>query len=223
MAFGVFDRKAEFDPRRGASTVHRERSWFRVAVRSAFLVTALFAGMTMVSAGPAFAGSAIVPKRSVAAPLGFQGVCSRYAWACSGSAQARISDPQATLERAIRVNRSVNNRVRQVSDMRQYRREEHWALPTARGGDCEDFALLKKHELIEAGIAPNRLLMATVLDRKRNAHAVLVVRTGAGDYVLDNLTNRVKLWDDTGYSFIRIQNADAPRSWNLVLKGGLFG
>ena len=77
----------------------------------------------------------------------------------------------------------------------------------------KDFALLKKRELIRAGIDPSKLLIATVLDRKRNAHAVLVYRSSQGDLVLDNLTNRIKPWSVTRYLFLRMQDPRQPRNW----------
>lgn len=51
---------------------------------------------------------------------------------------------------------------------------------------------------------------------------MLVLRTEEGDFVLDNLNNRVKGWQETGYSFLRMQNPDAPHRWNAVFKGGMF-
>ena len=127
------------------------------------------------------------------------------------------------LRMAQRINRHVNRRVRSISDTRQYNQAEVWALPTRRGGDCEDFALLKKRELIAAGVAPGRLLIATALDRRRNGHAVLILRTDSGDLVLDNLTNRIRHWEDTGYSFLKLQNPDRPENWDAILAGGVFG
>lgn len=163
----------------------------------------------------------LAARKAVAAPAGARDICRRYSWACARSGRAvTITDKHMRLVRS--VNSRINSRVREVTDKSQYRREEYWALPTRRGGDCEDFALLKKRELIRLGLPPERLLIATVLDRKRNAHAVLIVRTAQGDYVLDNLTSRILHWKRTGYSFIRMQNPSAPRSWNVVLKGGIF-
>ena len=89
-----------------------------------------------------------------------------------------IGKADGVLRVAKAVNTSVNRSTRAVSDLRQYGDEEVWALPTSLGGDCEDIALLKKRELIKRGIAPERLLIATVLDRNRGSHAVLVLRTG---------------------------------------------
>jgi len=37
---------------------------------------------------------------------------------------------------------------------------------------------------------------------------VLTVRTDKGDYVLDNLTDKVKIWDATGYRFLKRQAID---------------
>jgi len=73
--------------------------------------------------------------------------------------------------------------------------------------------LLKKRDLIKAGIDPRKLLLATVLDTRKNAHAVLVYRSSQGDLVLDNLTNRIKPWSDTRYLFLRMQDPKQPRKW----------
>ena len=212
-----------FDPRLGARTVARPRNGALAALRILAVGTALGLGMAVAAAGPAYAGKLVVSTKSVAAPLGARDLCARYAWACATSSAGAITDSRAKLKVADRVNRAVNRAVREISDARQYRRREHWALPTRLGGDCEDFALLKKRELIRAGIAPDRLAIATVLDRRRQAHAVLVLKTAAGDYVLDNLTSQIKPWDRTGYSFLRMQDPRAASGWRAVMRGGIFG
>lgn len=224
MSTGILGgRRQGFDPRLGKRTVLRRRNpivtTFRVAVTGA----ALALGFAVAAAGPAYAAQTIISTKSISAPYGFQGICDRYAWACSRSSAARINDTRSQLAVADRVNRSINRRVRSVSDQDQYKQREYWALPTAIGGDCEDFALLKKRELIRAGLAPNKLAIATVLDRQERAHAVLVLRTDSGDYVLDNLTSRIKPWNKTGYSFLRMQDAGTASGWTLVMKGGIFG
>ncbi|MDU8942246.1 transglutaminase-like cysteine peptidase [Ovoidimarina sediminis] len=179
-------------------------------------------GMMVSAARPAYAADLVVSTKAISAPAGFRGVCERYAWACDRSSKASVHGAEAQLELAYRVNRAVNRQVREISDQQQYKQREYWALPTRRGGDCEDFALLKKRELQRAGIAPDRLLIATVLDRRQRAHAVLVLRTDRGDYVLDNLTSRIKPWNKTGYSFIRMQDPTTPSGWTVVMRGGIF-
>jgi predicted transglutaminase-like cysteine proteinase len=158
----------------------------------------------------------------VSAPSGADHLCVNYSWACAHSGRRNTQITQEQLTQAIRINQRVNGSVRQISDMEQYGREDVWALPTARGGDCEDIALLKMLELIRAGLPPERLLLATVLDRDRQGHAVLVLRTGNGYYVLDNLTNEVRSWEQTGYTFIRMQNPNAPSTWVSVFAGGIL-
>lgn len=161
----------------------------------------------------------ILPQKPIAAPSGFQGVCARYVWACARSGAA-VGAPDLDLVRA--VNRAVNRKTRALSDRRQYGSDEVWALPTSSGGDCEDIVLLKKLELVSQGFPPEALLIATVLDRRRMSHAVLVLRTGDVDLVLDNLRDQILPWRKTGYSFMRMQNPSAPHRWDAVLAGGEF-
>ena len=123
---------------------------------------------------------------------------------------------EETLSLAARVTRRVNRRVRPVDDWDQYRTSEHWALPTRRGGDCEDIALLKKRELIGQGVDPTRLLIATVYSRRTGPHAVLVLRLPAGDFVLDNVTDQVKPWHGTRYTFLAMQDPGSKDAWVRV-------
>lgn len=186
------------------------------------LAGALFA-LSFVS-GPALANSSgafLKPQKAIHAPAGFVGLCNRYAWACNASGRTSVSGREK-LALAKQINRSVNRQVREVEDLAQYGVEEHWALPTRRGGDCEDLVLLKKKLLVERGVASEVLLIATVLDRKLNSHAVLVMRTGQGDLVLDNLTNKIMPWKKTGYTFLKLQNPNALARWEAVLAGGVI-
>lgn len=205
---------------------HRpERRPLRRYVTGLVLCLALAGAVTVGSATPARSDGAFLSStRAIDPPAGFRGICERYDWVCARrSAAARPMSDAERIELARGVNSHVNRTVREISDSRQYRRAEYWALPTARGGDCEDFALMKKHELIRRGVAPERLLIATALTRQRVPHAVLILRTGAGDLVLDNLTDRIRPWQDTGHSYLRIQDPREPRRWQMLLAGGMFG
>ncbi len=145
-------------------------------------------------------------------PSGARQLCRQYSWACAHKAVATLSSAQE-MQLVKKINRRVNASTREVTDQSQYKTREFWALPTSRGGDCEDFALLKKRDLIKAGIDPRKLLIATVLDTRRNSHAVLIYRSGHGDLVLDNLTSRIIPWKDTRYIFLRMQDPKQPRKW----------
>ncbi|WP_170844625.1 transglutaminase-like cysteine peptidase [Aliiruegeria lutimaris] len=162
------------------------------------------------------AGAFIPNQGRIAAPKAAATLCATYRWACAKSNRARSPE----LGKISAVNRKINRSTREISDDAQYRREDHWALPSRRGGDCEDFALLKKRELIGMGYAPDRLLLTTVLDRAGRPHAVLVARTENGDFVVDNLRDTIKPWNKTGYTFLRMQDPSAPHRWvSLNVKG----
>jgi len=177
---------------------------------------AAFASMLCL-AGAAHAvdatGTAFLPVEGAsAAPAGAAAICRTYDWACAGATNAAPVGADV-LKLASAINRAANTKIRPVSDMDQYSTAERWALPTKRGGDCEDYALFKKMKLVEAGVSPDRLLVAAVLDRNRNIHAVLVLRTDMGDFILDNLTNRVLPWNKTGYAYLRMQDPRQPSRW----------
>lgn len=158
-------------------------------------------------------------KGGAPAPDGAEAICNTYSWACAkASAQTAISSNE--LQRVSAVNARINHSVRAIEDDQQYGVTEYWALPTRAGGDCEDFALLKKRELMSLGIDPRRLLIATVLDRQRNPHAVLVFRSAKGDLVLDNLTDQIRSWRDTRYVFLQMQDPDRPTGWVNVFASG---
>lgn len=154
-------------------------------------------------------------------PLGAVDLCKRIRSACSTIRLIKI-DYVNEMEVARRVNLEVNKSISSISDLEQYGKADVWALPTSRGGDCEDFALEKKHRLIQLGLEPRHLLLATVLDGDLNSHAVLILRQTGGDYVLDNLNNSIKHWTDTPYTFIRMQDPGAPERWTIAMSGGLF-
>ena len=195
------------------------RSARLLALSAVVAVTTVVAGARPAESANAF----MAPLKTIAPPAGFGGVCDRYAWVCAKSSQNQknLTDSEI-IAIARQVNRSVNARVRDVSDLQQYKQLEHWALPTRMGGDCEDFALQKKRDLIARGVAPDRLLIATALTPQSVAHAVLILRTAGGDLVLDNRHRAIKPWQETEYSYLRMQNPKAPNRWQVVLAGGMF-
>lgn len=200
---------------------YKKKLAFQISKR-VMLCIVVAIGFSGSSISPAQATSLLHTVKEVPVPKGAVGLCQRYQWACDRSRIGTIGDAQQILKLASKVNISVNRAIREVSDQSQYGRPEVWALPTNRGGDCEDFALIKKRELISRGVAPFQLLIATGLDRNRNSHAVLIVRTNRGDYVLDNLTDKMKRWDASGISFLRMQDPSTSTGWTLVARGGMF-
>ena len=90
---------------------------------------------------------------------------------------------------AARVNDMVN-KVRYVTDSRNYGKTDYWATPVEffeKGGDCEDYAITKYTALRALGVPENRLRIAIVQDLQKNIpHAILIVYTDNGAVVLDN-------------------------------------
>ncbi|WP_223162406.1 transglutaminase-like cysteine peptidase [Ruegeria intermedia] len=185
------------------------------AIRSGSLqrmFCALLTGM-IVTTNVAAAETAFIPVGVASPPpAGAIQLCKTYSWACAKESFRTLS-LTSELEVVRQVNRSVNSSTREVPDRTQYKTVEKWALPTASGGDCEDIALLKKKELVKAGVSPKRLLIATVLDRSKSGHAVLVYRSSNGDMILDNQTNRIRPWSATKYLFLRMQDPNQPHRW----------
>lgn len=166
--------------------------------------------------------SAIIPiKGAATTPDGASRLCVTYAWACAKSGRIlQVGEAEMGVLRA--VNSRANRIIRSITDLQQYQMAERWALPSKMGGDCEDYALAKKRDLIRTGFPAEQLLIATLLDRKRQSHAVLVVKTGVQDLVLDNLTDQILPWQKTGYTFLRMQDPRNPRRWVSVMAGGIF-
>jgi predicted transglutaminase-like cysteine proteinase len=201
---------------------HKNRLARRLGIAWLALVTGLSAATPALSIDARRPDAGLIPIRAAAsAPSGAAHLCATYDWACARTGQ-RIVIGERALEAIRAINLRANRSIRSISDMQQYRVAERWALPTARGGDCEDYAIYKKAALIKAGFPPDQLLIATVLDRKRQSHAVLVVRTGTQDLVLDNLSNRIVTWDKTGYTFLRLQDPRDPSRWVSVMAGGIM-
>ena len=90
---------------------------------------------------------------------------------------------------------------------------EKWSLPSDGYGDCEDSVLLKRRMLVEAGWPREALLITVVRDKKGEGHAVLTVKTDKGEFILDNQEDRVLLWSETGYRFVKRQSQSDQNVW----------
>lgn len=117
------------------------------------------------------------------------------------------------------VNARVNHAVKPMNDIDIYGKDEVWAFPDAGVGDCEDYVLEKRRQLNELGLSLSNLLITVVRKPDGEGHAVLTVRTDSGDYVLDNLTDKVRAWNDTGYRFLKRQAADHTGRWVTIREG----
>ena len=147
-------------------------------------------------------------------PIGHFDFCKKYPDECNvrsqDTAAPKVTDfGWKTLQD---VNADVNGRISPMTDMEIYGREEVWEFPVD-AGDCEDFVLLKRKELIAKGFPVADVLITVVRKPDGEGHAVLTVRTSKGDYILDNLNNDVKLWTETPYTYLKRQASFDSGRW----------
>jgi len=156
-------------------------------------------------------------KGKTSAPIGHVNFCRSNPVECNKKFRVdrAVKLSQSNWAQLISINGHVNQTVRPVTDREQYREEELWTYP-AGAGDCEDYALLKRRMLINAGWPETALLITVVKEVNGNGHAVLTVRTDRGDLILDNQDPRILPWDKTPYRYIKRQAALQPSAWIAI-------
>jgi len=115
-----------------------------------------------------------------------------------------------------KVNEQINRAIARQDDSITYGEAEIWNLPLEaglKGGDCEDYVLEKRRALIKAGLPQEALSIAVVNTLAGESHAVLLVNTDKGEYVLDNLTPWVLPWTETSYVWRERQVAGSSSLW----------
>jgi predicted transglutaminase-like cysteine proteinase len=171
-----------------------------------------------INAGAALPSGKVLPDSRIAAavPAGFVSFCLRFPDQCmlSKDQPAIVTLSSAQWLELQEVNQAVNLAIKPMDDQRHYGRAEYWNIPTDGFGDCEDYALTKRRDLMAAGFPAQALRIAVVLTWRGEAHAILTVATDHGDYVLDNLSNSIQNWDRTDYQWIERQ--DPSKAWGWV-------
>lgn len=147
-------------------------------------------------------------------PVGHAEFCKSRPDECLQTANAIAAVPltEALWQQLLAVNAGINQQVVPVTDQELYQVAEFWTYPNGYG-DCEDYALAKRRELINAGWPASTLLMAVVKQANGEGHAVLMVRTDRGDLVLDNQIGSIDLWSQTPYKFIKRQSQANAGQW----------
>jgi len=149
------------------------------------------------------------------APIGWVEFCAENPGQCKGGAtEARdIVMTQTAWRDLNKVNRWVKETVKPMTDMEHWGVVEKWSIPTDGYGDCEDYVLLKRKMLIDAGWPREALLITVVRDKQDQGHAVLTVKTDKGEFILDNQNDSILPWTETGYHFVKRQSQSDPNVW----------
>lgn len=149
------------------------------------------------------------------APIGWKQFCQDHPEDCTGGSVPALDVQltKAAFKEMERVNRYVNDHVKPMTDLDHYGVVEKWAYPDDGYGDCEDYVLLKRKMLMQAGWPQSALLITVVRDKKGDGHAVLTVRTDKGEYILDNQEDQILTWSETGYRFVKRQAQTDVNVW----------
>jgi predicted transglutaminase-like cysteine proteinase len=178
------------------------------------IVAALAGTGAVLFSSLAAAASSMPLTQETTQPIGHYELCQRMPSECrSTRGQAKpIKLNQSIWSRIIDINSSVNMMIRPMTDQDMWGKEEVWSYPTSTG-DCEDYVLMKRRLLMQAGIPESALLITVVRQTDGSGHAVLTLVTTQGDFVLDNLRSEVRVWNETNYVFLKRQDSAHSGRW----------
>ena len=149
------------------------------------------------------------------APIGWVEFCSDNPRECaSGPSLPRdVTLSTKAWKELARINKRVNDAIQPITDMDHWGVVEKWSYLEGGKGDCEDYVLLKRRLLIQAGWPREALLITVVRERNGDGHAVLTVKTDKGEFILDNQSQDILLWSDTSYRFVKRQSQHDQNVW----------
>ncbi|WP_029029381.1 transglutaminase-like cysteine peptidase [Salinarimonas rosea] len=179
------------------------------------------AGITMLLSGAAQALPAVTVASQDwgrAQPIqGWTDFCRSYPGECTvdRSEPETIRLDAETWRTIVEVNQRVNAAVRPTTDWEAYGLADLWTFPTGGFGDCEDYQLLKRNLLAQAGVPRRAMRMTVVIDENDEGHAVLMLRTDRGDFILDNVRDAVLPWHDTGYVYVKREGSSGD-AWTSL-------
>jgi predicted transglutaminase-like cysteine proteinase len=159
----------------------------------------------------------IVEMSPTLAPFQHVRFCLRYPADCKSNPteNERIDLDSETSELLKRINHTVNESI--APRLKSYGSDlaDGWTLAPDTG-DCNDYAVTKRHELLESGLPSKALRLSVVTTASGIGHLVLVVVTTKGNIVMDNLTEAIRPWQTTGYHWHKIQSGTDAKFWYEV-------
>lgn len=183
------------------------------SVRPALAGFFILACATAAQAQVTSAGQGMPTNGEASAPVGHIAFCRTHPQECVAAGTNRpVRLDHERWQQLVGINQRVNRAVAPVTDLERYGVEEVWTLPASEG-DCEDYVLLKRRKLIQAGWPSGALLITVVFDEEGEGHAVLAARTDRGDLILDNKVDAVRPWTETAYRYVKRQSDADPKRW----------
>jgi predicted transglutaminase-like cysteine proteinase len=189
-----------------------------------YIIRGLLVGSVVAAAGIATAAQAAAPSKALflaigevsRAPVGWIEFCAENPTDCApdtASAQDASTPKVQSWREVTRINKFVNDSIKPMTDLDHHGVVEKWSYPDDGYGDCEDYVLLKRRMLMDAGWPRGALLVTVVRDQNGDGHAVLTVSTDKGDFILDNQAASVRLWSETPYHYVKRQSQSDPNVW----------
>jgi predicted transglutaminase-like cysteine proteinase len=136
--------------------------------------------------------------RNILPPFGHSHFCARYPRDCDQTPGRVISTIPLSMRWRVQewINASISPKPVDAAEF------DAWSL-FPREGNCNDYAVTKRHVLLESGWPASSLLLAEVR----------LVSTG--DWVLDNMRPSVVRLEDArnDYIWVRVESARNPRLW----------
>lgn len=172
-----------------------------------FLAITMSVAIAATTAAPSQAMSISSAARSISAAMPANNVeisartsLSNRLFCLQYGAQCRISDHQVLAYTSklrtvlASVNRGVNRAMPEIRARREF-------LSLSLSSSADDHAMMKRSQLIRAGLPAGAMRLASVLSPEGRSHSVLVVATSTGDLVLDHRRTAVMKRRDSGYDF----------------------
>lgn len=169
-------------------------------------------------ARPAVRADLIAFAGPAGAPFAHTLFCLKYPGECRvRKLHFRGGPIELTAERRkdlVRINAEVNRSII-ATRMNEPVAQEQWLI-SPKEGDCNDYAVTKRHKLIAKGWPARALLLAEVVTTWGEHHLVLVVRTRQGDLVADNLNANLRNWTKAPYEWVRVESPVNPLFWSKL-------
>ncbi len=172
--------------------------------------------------GTAYAGAGFMHTGGrTTQPVGHYEFCQDLPQECRQKtrSQAPTELTRSLWAKIVAVNNAVNTSVTPRTDMEIWGKEEVWSYPANGFGDCEDYVLEKRRQLMKAGMPAGDLLITVVRQPNGDGHAVLTVRTSLGEFILDNLEPKVLAWANTDYTYLKRQSQTNSGVWVTINDG----
>jgi predicted transglutaminase-like cysteine proteinase len=158
---------------------------------------------------------------NVLPPFGHTVFCQSYPAECKRSRSTKPVPNTAARRMELEiVNRQVNASIAPEAEEPTSVIDEKWLLAPA-AGNCSDYAVTKRHDLLQRGWSSSSLLLAEVTLKTGEHHLILVADTEGGEFVLDNLDPNVLSLTKTKsrYYWNRIESPSDPKRWGSTTIG----